>query len=130
MAKKTGPNKQAVELKQQIAHSRDYVARDLRGLRYELDIPRKIRRSFRDQTGTWVTAAVVVGALLILLPMRKKKIYVDARTGDKSKEKLAHAGFALAAAKLGASLLKPVILKFVAQKMSGSGASYRPAPKW
>ncbi len=130
MAKKSRPSKPADELKIEIARSRDQIARDFRGLRYELDIPRRIRRSFRQQTPVWIGAAVAVGALLVLLPMRKKKVYVDARTGGKGKQKVAQAGFALAAAKLGASLLKPIIIKFVTQKMGGGRVPHETAAKW
>ena len=83
MAKKPRPNKPADELKLEIARSRDEVARDLRALRYELDIPRRIRRSFREQTAVWIGAAAVVGTLIVLLPLRRKKVYVDLASGDK-----------------------------------------------
>ncbi len=74
------------ELKSEIAHSRERLARDLRGLRYELDFPAKFRRSFRKQTGSWISAATAVGALIALAPMRKKKIYVDTK-GPRKKTK-------------------------------------------
>jgi len=65
MAKEPGRNNSTDELKVKIARSRDRVARDFRGVRHELDIPRKIRRSFREQTLLWVGAAVVVGTLVV-----------------------------------------------------------------
>src|SRR4030081_2464159 len=108
MATKPRQKQSAAELKLEIARSRDEVARDLRGLRYELDIPRRIRRSFREQTTLWVGAAAVVGTLIILLPLRRKKLYVDAK-GDakpKRKRKLLQARFALGVLRLAATLLK------------------------
>ena len=45
------PRKDRAAIKSDIALSRDRMARELSGLRYELDIPRKIKNSFRDQTG-------------------------------------------------------------------------------
>ena len=78
MAETSGRNKSIDELTAEIAQSRERVARDLRGLHYELDFPAKFRRSFRKQTGSWMTAAAAVGALIALAPMRKKKLYVDA----------------------------------------------------
>ncbi len=71
------------DLKAEIAGSRESLARELRGLRYELDFPGKFRRSFRKQTGSWLSAAAAVGALIALAPMRKKKVYVDARSRRK-----------------------------------------------
>ncbi len=79
MAEKSGRNKSIDELTSEIAESRERVRRDLRGLQYELDFPAKFRRSFREQTGSWLTAATAVGALIALAPMRRKKIYVDAK---------------------------------------------------
>ncbi len=67
------------ELKAEIAHSRERLVRNLRGLRYELDFQAKFRRSFRKQTGSWISAAAAVGTLIALAPVRDKKIYVDSK---------------------------------------------------
>src|SRR4029079_8490657 len=88
------------ELKMEIARSRDRLTRDLRTFRRDIDIPRKIKRSFQQQTGVWITAAVVVGALLIVLPARRKIVKVEAkgvRRGKNSKGRVVEAGFALGA---------------------------------
>jgi hypothetical protein len=129
MAKESGRNDPPEKLKTEIARSRDLVARDIRGLRYKLDIPRKIRRSFREQTPLWLGAAVVVGVMLILLPARKKKIFVDAKPGGKSKSRFLEAGFALGALRIAASLLKPVIANFIAKRVGDYASSRHPAKK-
>jgi hypothetical protein len=113
------------ELKAEIAHSRERVARDLRGLRYELDFAGKFRRSFRKQTGSWISAAAAVGALIALAPMRKKKIHVDARGRPKRDKKLMETGIALAATKLLTNLARPVIMEFVKNRFFYSGESSR-----
>lgn len=118
MAEKSGHDRSTDELRSEIASSRERVSRDLRGLHYELDFPRKIRRSFREQTVSWVTAAAAVGALIALAPMRKKKIYVDARSSRKTRRKLVETGFALGALKIAASLVRPVILEFVKNRLT------------
>jgi Protein of unknown function (DUF3618) len=118
MAKKAGRNDSPDELRAEIAGSRERLARDLRGLRYELDFPRKIKKSFQQQTVAWITAAAVVGALLILLPVRKKKIYVDAKTGEEKKKKqMLEAGFLLGALKIAATLLRPTITNFLKSRI-------------
>src|SRR6266550_1809177 len=117
MAKTSGRNNTTDELKAGIVASRERLARDLRGLRYELDFPRKIKKSFQQQTVAWITAAAVVGALLIFLPARKKKIYVDAKTGDERKKRMLEAGFALGALKIAATLLKPTITSFLKSRI-------------
>jgi hypothetical protein len=113
------------ELKAEIARSREQVARDLRGLRYELDFPAKFRRSFRKQTGSWISAAAAVGALIALAPMRKKKVYVDAKSRRKTDKKLLETGLWLAAMKLAANLARPVIMEFVKNRFFYSGETSR-----
>ena len=113
------------ELKAEIAHSRERVTCDLRGLRYELDFPGKFRRSFRKQTGSWLSAAAAVGALIALAPMRKKKIYVDARGRHRRDKRLMETGVALAAMKLVTNLARPVIMEFVKNRFFYSGEASR-----
>jgi len=113
------------ELKLEIADSRERLVRELRGLRYELDLPAKFRKSFRKQTGSWISAAAAVGALIALAPMRKKKIYVDTRGRRKQDKKLMETGIALAAMKLVTNLARPVIMEFVKNRFFYSGESER-----
>jgi hypothetical protein len=123
MAKESGKEKSLHELRQEVAHSRDRLARDLAGLRYELDFPLKFRKSFQRSTAVWVAAAVVLGVLVAMAPARTKKAKVKSKTRSKSeKEGILGAGLALGALKLAATLLKPVVVKFVSQKMSGYAA--------
>jgi hypothetical protein len=118
MAKEPRRNKPIDELRTEIARSREHVARDLRGLRYELDFPGKLRRSFREQTVSWITVAAAVGTLIVLLPVRKKKIYIDAKRGGKRQKKFLEAGFVLGASKIAASVLRPVIVDFLKNRLT------------
>ena len=118
MAETSGRNKSIDELTAEIVSSRERVGRELRGLHYELDFPAKFRRSFREQTVSWITAAGAIGALIALAPMRKKKIYVDTKTSRKSQKKLVETGLALAVLKTMASLARPVIVEFVKNRMT------------
>ena len=113
------------ELKLEIADSRERLVRELRGLRYELDLPAIFRRSFRKQTGSWISTAAAVGALIALAPMRKKKIYVDTRGRRKQDKKLMETGIALAAMKLVTNLARPVIMEFVKNRFFYSGGQQR-----
>ena len=127
MAEKPGRNRSTSELTAEIAHSRERVTRDLRGLQYELDFPRKLRRSFREQTVSWITAAAAVGTLIVLLPVRKKKIYVTAKRGGKRQRKFLEAGFILGASKIAASLLRPVIVDFLKNRLTDYAGRSRTA---
>jgi hypothetical protein len=113
------------ELKTEIAGSRERLSRELQGLRYELDFPAKFRRSFRKQTGSWISAAAAVGALIALAPMRKKKIYVDAGSRRKGDKKLMQTGLAMAALKLVGNLARPLVMEFVKNRFFYSGEPSR-----
>jgi hypothetical protein len=113
------------ELTAGIARTRLRVTSELRGLRYELDFAAKFRRSFRQQTVSWISAAAAVGALMALAPMRKKKVYVDARGRRKTDKKLMQTGVALAAIKLVGNLARPVIMEFVKNRFFYSGEPSR-----
>src|SRR3954465_1744637 len=114
MAKEPRHEQSADELKIEIARSCDRVSRDLRVFRREIDVPRRIKRSFQRQTGAWITAAVVVGAFLIVLPAGGKVGGVEGKPRNKGKQpKLLEAGFALGVLKFAATLLKPMIVSFV-----------------
>jgi hypothetical protein len=119
MVEKSRRNKSIDELRAEIEGSRERVGRDLCGLRHELDFPAKFRRSFRQQTVSWITAAAAVGALIALAPLRRKKIYVDTKSSHTSQKKLVETGFALAALKVVASLARPVIVEFVKNRLTG-----------
>ena len=125
MAETSGRNKSIDELTAEIAQSREHVRRDLRGLQYELDYPAKFRRSFRRQTGSWMTAAGAVGVLIALAPMRKKKIYVDAKSGRKSQKKLVETGFTLAVLKIAANMIRPVVVEFLKNRLTDFGSQPR-----
>ncbi len=126
MAEKSGRNKSIEQLTAEIGQSRDRVANDLRGLKYELDFPAKFRRSFREQTVSWLSAAAAVGALVALAPMRKKKIYVNAKGSRKSQKKLVESGVALGVVKIAANLVRPVIVEFVKTRLTDVGRRSRP----
>jgi hypothetical protein len=119
MAEKSVRNKSTDELRTEIARSRERVGCDLRGLHYELDFSAKLHRSFRERTVSWLAAATTVGALMVLLLTRKKKMYVELKSGRKANKKLVETGFALGALKIGASLVRPAIVELVKNRLTG-----------
>src|ERR1700693_2496394 len=118
MAKEPEHDDPAEELREEIARSRELVAQNLSGLRYELDFPRKIRRSFQTQTVLWLAAAAAAGLVFTVLPRRKKKVYVDLKSGRKSTGRLLEAGFLLGVLKIAANVFRPVIVSFLKKKVS------------
>ena len=125
MAKDPQQERELHELRQQIAHSRDHLARDLSGLRYELDFPLKLRKSFQRRAPLWISAAVLTGVVFTAraLPSRKKIIYMrssssaEQRKGEEQKKGLLQAGMAMGLLKFAATLLRPVVVSFVTRKL-------------
>ena len=128
MAKKSG-NRSKAELTEQIARSREDLARRLDRVRDEIDLPRKIRRSVRREPVPWIVGAIAVGLLVTAVVTRKKKVYVDAKGGAKAKHPLLEAGFILGALRIAASLLKPVVMNVVEKKFGSYMGRGRSGPK-
>jgi hypothetical protein len=116
MAEKSRQEESSAELRERIARSREELGRDVAGLRYELDFPLRFRKSFQRQWPLWLTAAVAVGLVFSVLPSRRKRIYVDLKGRTLRKEK-GTARLLLGVLKVGAGLLKPIVLAYAAQKM-------------
>src|SRR5438270_13850902 len=129
MAKKSGNNKSEAELKEEIAQSREELAFRLDRVREEVDLPRKIRRSVRQEPVPWIIGAIAVGLLVTAVVTRKKKVYVDGRGAPKSKHALLEAGFVLGALRIAAGLLKPVVMNFGEKKFGSYSGRGRPGPK-
>lgn len=121
------PGKDRAALKSDIALSRDRMGRELSGLRYELDFPRKFRNSFRHSPAVWASALGVLGILMAVAPARTKKVYVKPkmRFGKKDDmgEGVAKAGLGLAGAKLLGDIAKPFLIKFITKKFGGFGGN-------
>ena len=131
MAEEPGKEQSLAEIKQRIERSRYDLGRDLSGLRYELDFPLKIKKSFQRNTVLWLAGAVVVGLMFTAGSRRKKKIYVDARGRRKrANETLMEAGVLLTAAKFAVSVLKPIVVSYAIQKMKAVSGDARSRYKW
>ena len=98
-------------------------------VREEADLPRKIRRSVRREPVPWIVGAIAVGLLVTAVVTRKKKVYVDAKGGAKAKHPLLEAGFVLGALRVAATLLKPMVVKLIAEKFGHYSTRGRSGPK-
>jgi hypothetical protein len=124
------PRKDRAAIKSDIALSRDRLGRELGGLRYELDFPRKLKNSFRDQTGIWIGAIIGVGLLIAVAPARTKKVYVSRKNDSKGNGKgLLEAGALVGVLKFAATLLRPALIKFVTSKISGYPSTRSRVPR-
>ncbi len=130
MAEKSGSGQSNAELRQQISQTRALVARDIGGVRYELDFPLKFKKAFQRNTVVWIGAAVAVGLLVALLRARTHKVYLSA-AGKKVRspnKTLLESGALIGALKLGMTLLQPMVVSYFAKK--GAKKSNRPHRAW
>ena len=129
MAEESRSKEDRVIIREKIAGSRQLVARDLSGLRYELDFPLKFRKAFQRHTVLWVGGALALGLLVSLLRARTKKIYVTP-AGKKARSSagsgLLESGLLLGVLKLGLNLLQPMAANYFKEKYKGTGNRTRP----
>lgn len=127
MAEKPESDKSKAELRQKIARSRETLARDMGGLRYELDFPLKFKKAFQRNTVVWVGGAIAAGLLLALLRARTKKIYLTAagkKVRSPNNKTLFESGALLGLLKMGLTLAQPMIVSHFAKK--GAKKAVRP----
>ena len=126
MAKTSRNSKSATELRSQVVHSREQLARNVARVRDELNVPQKIRRSFERQPATWIIVLIVAGLATAAILSRKKKVYVDPKKSKRPKNNFVQAGFALGVLRIAANLAKPYIESLVARKMGGGAGAAPP----
>lgn len=132
MAEKPGSNENPVALRQKIVRSRELVVRDMGGLRYELDFPRKFKLAFQRNTVAWVGAALAVGLLVALLRARPQKVYLNA-AGKKVRspnKTLLESGLLLSALKLGMTIVQPMVVSYFAKKGAKKSPQSRTSRDW
>ena len=121
MAEKSGTHKPADELNNEIARTREQLARNLGNVRDDLNIPRRVRRSFRSQPVLWIGGAIALGAILTLLPKRGKRSNFPVMASASAQNKFVAMSLALAALRVVANMCKPMITSFVESKLGGYG---------
>ena len=79
----------------------------------DLNVPAKLKKSLQNHRGIWIAATAVVGLVLVKIPARTKKVFVD-RKGrpQKDLEKVEKAGLLVGAAKIAFDLAKPLLIRF------------------
>jgi hypothetical protein len=137
MAQERRQTKSIAELRQEIAHSRDRLARDLTGLKYELDFQLKFRKSFQRNAKTWVTAAILTGVVMTARAMPKRKTVVNVKSGggqkakgEEQKKGLLQAGLAMGLLRFAGTMLRPVVISMVSKRIAAYGQRPPTPPRW
>ena len=98
-------------------------------MKYQSDVGRRGKTSFREHIGAWLAGALVTGGAISLLPRREKKVYVNplSKAGkDKLKdvENPRKPGFWLTLLGLLMPIIKPIATRLLTKHLS----SYLEAP--
>lgn len=115
-----------IELAAELERARAQWARNFASFRHDLDVPTHVKKSFGTHKAGWLSGAAILGLLLAKLPVRKKKIYVDKRSGSPVKN-LEKAGLALALAKFALTAARPALTKLAMKKFTEYSQRPRPA---
>jgi hypothetical protein len=130
MAENSRRIKSPGELSEEIQWSRQRVAQGLCDLRAELDFPGKIRRSVRRQPVLWIGVATAIGLVLTFRFGRKKKNVGSRKKEEKTGSRLLEAGFILGLVRIVANLCKPIIVRFVADKVERYAGKEQAGKRW
>jgi len=134
MAKEHRPEKSTDDLRQEIAHTRDRLGRDLTGLAYELNFPLKFRKSFQRQSKVWVAGATLLGLIATIRTGGKKTVMVESggskKKGKEQKKGMLAAGLAMGGLRLVTSLLRPVVMGLITKKLRGYATGAGKTGKW
>lgn len=89
---------------------------------YQADVGRRVKSSFRQHLGIWLSGALFTGGLISMLPAREKKIYVNPLAkGDKGKLAAAakpRGGFFLSLVKALVPIIKPILTAFITKQLA------------
>jgi hypothetical protein len=106
-----------IALAADLAKARARLGRNLDALRYDLDVPSHLKRSFEHNKAAYVGGATVFGLLLSKLPARKKKIYVERKTNERVKD-VEKAGIWLVLLQFLFKTFRPMLTSLVANQLT------------
>lgn len=89
-------------------------------LRRDLDLDAHFKASFHEHKSAYIGGATLLGLIISKLPARKKKVYVEKKSG-KSKETIKEAekaGIWLVLLQFLFSTLRPVLTKFLSKQVT------------
>ena len=91
---------------------------------YQADLGRRVKSSFRQHLGIWLSGALFTGGVISFLPAREKKVYVNplAKSGRdklaKAAGKPAKGGFLLSLIKALVPIIRPIATAFITKQLA------------
>jgi hypothetical protein len=102
----------------QLAQARYGVSANVRGLKRDLNVVRRIETAFQRHRIIWLAGAAMLGLLLARLPGRKKVVVVPKLRKSRAEEKAVKAGLLVTVLKLAFDVSRPFLQKWVTRKVS------------
>jgi hypothetical protein len=111
-----GENRKAA-LIAELARSRAQIDGAASEVRARLEVGPKVRRTVVRYRWWWIGGAVLTG-LVIALPRRTKKVYVNTKGRNAEGATVAKTGLALAAAKFAFDFARPMLVKWAGRQVA------------
>jgi hypothetical protein len=105
------------ELTADLDRARARLARNLGALRHDLDVGTHLKESFHQNKAAYIGGATTLGLLLSKLPTRRKKVYVERKSGDGVKE-VEKAGLWLVLLQFLLKAVRPIITPVLTKLVS------------
>jgi hypothetical protein len=106
-----------LELIADLARARGELTAHTRAVRRELDVPARLKSSFRRHGLVWLAGAGLLGLLLTRLPRRKKPV-PHAWRKPPPEVKAAKAGLLITALKFAFDIVRPALAKWIAHQVT------------
>jgi hypothetical protein len=120
------------ELIAELARARTIVSANFLALRHDLDFPARAKKAFKSSPLPWLGAAGVIGLIIARLPRRTKKVvtvFPKFKKKEEAIEKAGKAGLLLGALKIAFDFARPMLLKWVTQRVSDYASSATAQPR-
>jgi hypothetical protein len=106
-----------IELAADLDRARARLAGNFDALRRDLDVPAHLKHSFHGNKAAYIGGATLFGLILSKLPARRKKIYVERKSGE-AVQKAEKAGLLLILLQFLFKTLRPALTSLLAKQVT------------
>jgi hypothetical protein len=112
-----GNEDRKAELIARLARARQQIDSSGKGVRHALDVPARIRSSFRNHSVAWLGGGLLAGIVIAQLLRRPRTVSASKKEGRNSAiPKAGAAGLLVAGGKIAFDILRPVLLKWLVRR--------------
>jgi hypothetical protein len=108
-----GKEDRKAELIAQLARARQQIDSSGIQVRHALDVPARVRGSFRKHGALWIGGAVIAGVVIAKFARRPRAVSAGKKSSDDAVKKAGVAGLLVAGAKIAFDAFRPMLLKWL-----------------